>query len=53
MEVYAGSRDQWTTSLVERCFIIHMDGDRSRWHGALEIRSLMCDDGLALEVDAV
>ena len=53
MEVYTGSRDQWTTSLVERCFIIHIDGDRSRWHGALEIRRLMCDDGLAQEGDAV
>ena len=30
-----------------------IDGDRSRWLGALEIRRLMCDDGLAQEVDAV
>ena len=32
---------------------MHIDGDRSRWHGVLQIRRLMCDDGLAQEGDAV
>ena len=31
----------------------HIDGVGSRWHGTLVIRRLMCDDGLAQEVDAV
>ena len=31
----------------------HIDGVGSRWHGALEIRRLICEDGLAQEVVAV
>ena len=53
LEVYAGSGDQWMFSSVERCFILHIEGDGSRWRGALVIRRLMCEDGLAQEGDAV
>ena len=53
MEVCTGSRDQWTASLVERCFILHIDGDGSRRRGAVQIGHPMCEDGLAQEDDAV
>ncbi|KAE8816760.1 Cysteine-rich receptor-like protein kinase 7 [Hordeum vulgare] len=53
LEVYAGSRDQWMFSLVERCFILHIQGDESRWRGALVIWHLICDDGLAQKGDTV
>ena len=48
-----GSKDQWTTSLVEWCFILHIDGDGSRWRGAVQIRRSMCEDELAQEDDVV
>ena len=38
---------------MERCFILHIDGDGSRRRGAVQIRRSMCDDGLAQEDDAV
>ena len=53
LEVHSASRDQRTTSLVERCFILHIDGDGSRRLGAVQIRSSMCEDGLAQEDDVV
>ena len=53
LEVHSASRDQRTASLVERCFILHIDGDGSRRRGAVQIRRLMCEDGLAQEDDAV
>ena len=40
-------------TLVERCFILHIDGGGSRRHGAVETRRLMRGDGLAQEGDAV
>ena len=38
---------------MERCFILYIDGDGSRRHGAVQIRSSMGEDGLAQEDDAV
>ena len=40
-------------SLVERCFILHTDGDGSRRRGAVQIRSSLWEDGLAQEDDDV
>ena len=53
MEVCTGSRDQWTASLVEQCFILHIHGDGSRRRGVVQIRRLMCEDGLVQEDGAV
>ena len=39
--------------MVERCFILHIDGDGSRWRGAVQIRSSLWEDGLAQEDDVV
>ena len=39
--------------MVERCFISHFDGGGDRWHGAVETRRPMCDEGLAQEDDVV
>ena len=40
-------------SLVERCFIQHIDGDGSRRRRAVQIQRSMCEDGLAQEDGAV
>ena len=48
-----GSGEQWMFSSMERCFILHIKGGGSRWRGALVIRRLMCEDGLAQEGDTV
>ncbi|XBI19951.1 hypothetical protein VPH35_061349 [Triticum aestivum] len=48
-----GSRDRKTASLMERCFILHIDDGGSRWRGAVETRRLMRGDGLAQEEEAV
>ena len=53
MEVYTGSRDQWTAFLVERCFILHIDGGGSRLHGVVETQRPMRGDGFAQEEDVV
>ena len=52
LEVCMGSRDQRTTSLVERCFILRIDDCGSRRRGAVETRCMMSGDGLAQEGDA-
>ena len=39
--------------MVERCFILHIDGGRSRRRGAVETRRLMRGDGLVQEEEAV
>ena len=39
--------------MVERCFILHTDGDGSWRRGAVQIRSSLWEDGLAREDDAV
>ena len=38
--------------MVERCFILHIDGGRSRRRGAVETRRLMRGDGLVQEEEA-
>ena len=48
-----GSRDQWTASLVEWCFILHIDDGGSRRRAAVETRRPMRGDGLAQVVVAV
>ena len=53
MEVHTGSRDRRTASLVERCFIFHIDGGGSRRRGAVETRHLMHRDGLTQEEETV
>ena len=53
MDVHTGSRDRRTASLVERCFILHIDGGGSRWCGAVATRRLMRGDGLAQKEEAV
>ena len=53
LEVFTGSRDQWAASLVERCFILIIDGSRSRRRGAVETWRPMHGDGLAQEEVAV
>ena len=40
-------------TLVERCFIFHIDGGGSRRRGAVETQRLMRGDGLAQEEEAV
>ena len=49
LEVHSASRDQRTASLVERCFILNIDGDGSRQRGAVQILRPMCEDGLEQE----
>ena len=39
--------------IVERCFIPYIDGGGDRWHGAVETRRPMREDGLAQEEVAV
>ncbi|KAE8771144.1 Flavin-containing monooxygenase FMO GS-OX5 [Hordeum vulgare] len=48
-----GFGDQWMFSSMERCFILHIEGNGSRRRGALVIRRLMCEDGLAQEGNVV
>ena len=38
---------------MERCFILHTDGDGSSRRGAVQIRSSLWEDGLAQEDDVV
>ena len=53
MEVHTGSRDRRAASLVERCFILHIDDGGSRRRGTVDTRRLMRGDGLVQEEEAV